>query len=65
MAKKIKTFDCVEMKRQAQARLMGEFEAQKGKFSSFAEFIRSTAGKSPWGRSLRARIRRAKARVVS
>jgi hypothetical protein len=41
--KKIKTFDCVEMKRRIQADLMDEYESRKDQFSSFADFIHKTA----------------------
>ncbi|HUU58136.1 MAG TPA: hypothetical protein VMZ50_01220 [Phycisphaerae bacterium] len=57
---KAKTFDCVEMKRKAQERLLAEYEARKEEFSSFAEFIHVTADESEWVRSIRAKIRRAR-----
>ena len=43
MATKTKTFDCVEMKRQAQARLRAEYEARKGEFSSVVDFLNAKA----------------------
>ena len=42
-----KTFDCVEMKRQAQERLMKEYETRKGEFESYVDFINSTANSDP------------------
>ncbi len=45
MEKKI--FDCVEMKREAQAILMAEYEARKNEFSSYVEFIHKTAATDP------------------
>lgn len=51
-----KAFDCVEMKRQAQARLLAAYEARKSEFSSYAEFIRETAATDPKIRAFRERI---------
>ena len=53
---KQKTFDCVEMKRQAQARLMEAYEARKSEFTSYAQFIRETAATDPNIRAFRERI---------
>ena len=53
---KRKAFDCVEMKRQAQARLMAAYEARKSEFSSYAEFIRETAAADPKIRAFREKI---------
>ena len=53
---KKKAFDCVEMKRQAQARLMAAYEARKSEFSSYAEFIRETAATDPKIRAFREKI---------
>ena len=50
---KTKTFDCVEMKRQAQARLMQEYESRKGEFESYVDFINSTANTDPFVAALR------------
>lgn len=44
-----KTFDCVEMKRQAQKRLREEYAARRGEFASFIEFINVTARESELG----------------
>ena len=53
---KKKTFDCVEMKRQAQAKLMAEYEDRKNEFSSYAEFIHKTAATDPKIRAFKERI---------
>ncbi len=53
---KQKAFDCVEMKRQAQARLMAAYNARESEFSSYAEFIRETAATDPKIRAFRERI---------
>ena len=54
--KKKKTFDCVEMKRQAQAKLMAEYDVRKNEFSSYAEFIHKTAATDPKIRAFKERI---------
>jgi len=55
MARKSKTFDCVEMKNRIQAEVLAEYEARKDEFTSFAEFLKST--ESDWERKVRQRIR--------
>ena len=57
---KQKTFDCVEMKRQAQARLMAAYCARKSEFTSYAQFIRETAATDPKIRAFRERIAEAR-----
>ena len=54
-----KSFDCVEMKREAQKRLRSEYEARKGEFSSYAEFITETASQSPETRAFLDKVHRA------
>ena len=44
---KMKFFDCVEMKRQAQAKLMREYESRKEEFESYVDFLNSTARTDP------------------
>ncbi len=44
---KKKVFDCVEMKRQAQAKLMQEYESRKEEFESYVDFLNSTARTDP------------------
>ena len=39
MQKKIKTFDCVEMKNRIQGERLAEYEARKGEFASYVNFI--------------------------
>ena len=41
-----KKFDCVEMKRQAQAKLRTEYERRKGEFSSLEDFLNAKAQES-------------------
>ncbi len=52
-----KTFDCVEMKRQSQRRLLQEFEGRRGEFDNYLDFIRAKAGESEWIRTQRNRLR--------
>jgi len=54
------TFDCVEMKTQAQARLMAAYEARQSEFTSYAQFIRETAATDPKIRAFRERIAEAR-----
>jgi len=59
MTTKTKTFDCVQMKREAQKRLMVEYEARESEFSSFVDFVNRPAPDEPeWIRSFRARVRK-------
>ena len=52
--KKEKAFNCVEMKRRAQAQLMAEYEARKNEFASYGEFIETKARELRWpGKSAR------------
>ena len=55
MAIRTKTFDCVEMKRQAQGKLRAEFERRKGEFESIIEFINVKAQESELAKLLRSR----------
>jgi hypothetical protein len=58
MAAKTKTFDdCVEMKREAQRRLRAEYEARRGEFASYIEFINRTIYEHPWEREAWAKAR--------
>ncbi len=57
MMKKTKTFDCVEMKREAQERLSQEYEERKKEFDSYLDFIRAKAKESDWVREQRKRLR--------
>jgi hypothetical protein len=58
MTTKAKTFDCVEMKRQAQAELLAEWENRKNEFSSFGEFVDAAIQESEWARRMLEKTRR-------
>ena len=45
MAKRKKTFDCVEMKDRIQQKLREEYESRKSEFDSYADFINATDNK--------------------
>jgi hypothetical protein len=51
-----KTFDCVEMKRQAQQKLRAEFEAHKDEYPDFFAFLAAKTQRSPWQREFWAKI---------
>jgi hypothetical protein len=61
MVTKTKRFDCVAMKNRIQAKLMEEYEARKGEFGSYAEFIAASANEHEWCRRQLARIGRTSA----
>jgi len=61
MGTKTKAFDCVEMKRQAQARLRAEFESRKPEFGSYFDFLQWKADHSEIARRVREKIARAAA----
>lgn len=52
MATKTKPFDCVEMKRHAQAQIMAEYETRKGEFPSYWEFLQSKFRESAWQKAI-------------
>ncbi len=54
---KKKTFDCVEIKRQAQKRIREEWERRKHEFASYGEFLKAT--QTPWEREFWAKVRAA------
>ncbi len=56
MGTKTRTFDCVEMKYEAQRRLRAEYEARRSDFASYVDFINRTIDEDPWARRLWARI---------
>ena len=60
MGTKAKAFDCVAFKRQAQERLMAEYEARKDEFSSEIEFLNAKADESEIAKALRAKSAHAK-----
>ena len=53
MATKVKTFDCIEMKRRAQEKLQAEYESRKSEFPSYVDFLNAKAEQSDLGRWLR------------
>jgi hypothetical protein len=57
---KAKKFDCVEMKRRAQERLLAEYEVRKHEFSSFGAFLNATVLESPWASKMWKRGQRRK-----
>ena len=56
MLTKTKTFDCVDMKHQAQQKLHAEYDARKGEFPSYVAFLEARATESSWQREFWARI---------
>lgn len=56
MKKRTKSFDCIEHKRRVQKELLAEYEARKGEFASYGEFICATADESPEIRAWRERM---------
>ena len=52
MATKAKTFDCVEMKRQAQAAILAEWERRRNEFFSYGEFVEASIRDSEWARRM-------------
>lgn len=61
MEEETKPFDCVAFKRQAQERLMAEYEARKDEFSSEIEFLNAKADESEIAKIVRAKIAPGKA----
>lgn len=56
MPKKRKKFDCVEMKNEIQRKILAEYEARKGEFASFADFVNARVKASPWCRKMMKRF---------
>lgn len=50
MATKLKTFDCVEMKRRAQEEILTDWESRKHEFSSYGAFLEAAIQESEWTR---------------
>ena len=48
MKAKTKTFDCVQMKRQAQETLLAEYRARRNEFDSITVFLEAKAKESAW-----------------
>jgi len=57
MSTRIKTFDCVEMKRKAQRNLHEEYEARQSEFSSYFAFLEARTHESLRQREFWAKIR--------
>ena len=58
MATKPKTFDCVEMKRQAQEEILAEWESCKDEFSSYGASLDAVVQESEWTRKTWERARK-------
>ena len=63
MAYKNKSFDCVEMKNEAQAKLLEEYDQRKGEFIDFFDFIKKKAQESAWQREMHERFGKSKAKA--
>ena len=57
MGKKTKTFDCVQMKRDAQRKLLAEYESRKEEFDSYTDFLIARVHEDPWSRKAWERIK--------
>jgi hypothetical protein len=53
---KPKTFDCVEAKRKAQQKLLGEFESRRDEFDSLDAFLEAKAAESEWASAVLAQF---------
>jgi len=56
MKTKTKTFDCVEMKHEAQKKLRAEYNARKDEFDSYPAFLEAKSRESDWQRDFWAKI---------
>ena len=56
MTKKAKTFDCVEMKNRIQAERWAEYQARKGEFRSYLDFITARVVSSQLGQVVRDKV---------
>jgi hypothetical protein len=65
MGKRIKKFDCVQMKNKIQKELMQEYEAKKAKFTSYAGFLNTTSDESKEICIFRDKVAKAKAAAKS
>jgi hypothetical protein len=57
MTAKGKTFDCVEMKNRIQAERLAEYDAHKGEFASYVDFINARVKNSELMKVVRKRSR--------
>jgi hypothetical protein len=60
MTTKPKSFDCVEMKRQAQEKLLAEWEHRKCEFPTYGAFLDATVQESEWCKRIWERTMRKK-----
>ncbi|MCX6124709.1 MAG: hypothetical protein NTV34_08165 [Proteobacteria bacterium] len=65
MTNKNKKFDCVEMKNEAQASLLREYEQRKSEFVDFGDFIKKKAQGSAWQREMHERFDKNKAKAIA
>jgi hypothetical protein len=56
MTPKTKTFDCVEMKRRVQEKLLAEYQARRSEFESYSQFIEAKSRSSARHREFWARV---------
>ncbi len=52
-----KTFDCVQMKKEIQAKLLAEFDQRDDQAVSFLEFVEAKSQRSAWVKSIREKYR--------
>ncbi len=55
--RKMKTFDCVEMKCRAQQEIASEWERRRTEFASYEEFLEAGLRESEWGRRMLEKLR--------
>jgi len=60
MTTKTKSFDCVEMKHEAQRKLRAEYESRRSEFASYFEFLDAKARESSWQREFWAKVQAAR-----
>jgi len=58
MATKQKTFDCVEMKRQAQEDILADWELHKNEYSSYSDYLEASLQESEWTRKTWERLQK-------
>ena len=56
MTRRMTTFDCVEMKHQAQLKLNAEYESRKDEFPSYFAFLEAKSRESAWQREFWERV---------
>lgn len=60
MPTKTKTFDCVDMKNRIQAERWAEYEAHKGEFASYVDFINARVKNSELMKTLQTKTSKQK-----